>query len=347
VLLRYRYRLYPTGPQRAALSRLFGCVRVVFNDAVAAREAALETGEPYPTATELSKRLLTEAKRTSERSWLAEVSSVPLQQALADADQAYRNFFASLKGARKGQRVGRPRFKRRTNAQSARFTRNACFKIHVNGKLRLPKIGQVKVAWSRELPSEPSSVTVIKSPSGKYYASFVVSLDDDADRLEPISDPGADTGIDLGLKDFAVLRGGKVIENPRFFKRLERKLKKAQRAFSRKKTGSRNRERSRLAVARIHEKIKNTRSDWINKQVKTIVAENQDIFFEDLSVKGLARGRAAKSVRDASFGMFLSRLESKAARAGRTCVRVGRFFPSTQLCSNCGALSLSHRDWRS
>lgn len=339
VLLRYRFRIYPTGPQRAALARVFGCVRVVFNDVVAAREAAFAAGETYPTTAALSKRLLTEAKRTPERSWLAEVSSVPLQQALADADQAYRSFFASLKGTRKGPRVGPPRFKRRSNTQSARFTRNAHFRLLHNGNLRLPKIGHVKVAWSRELPSEPSSVTVIKSPTGKYYASFVVSLDDDTDLLEPLSDPDAATGIDLGLDQFAVLRGGKVIENPRFFKQLERKLKKAQRSFSRRSKGSANREKARLAVARIHEKIKQSRSDWIDKQVKTIIAENQSIFVEDLNVKGLSRGRAAKSVRDASFGMFLSRLESKAARAGRTFAKIDRYFPSTRLCSGCGALT--------
>jgi putative transposase len=217
----------------------------------------------------------------------------------------------------------------------------------------LAKIGEVKVAWSRELPSEPSSVSVIRSPTGKYYASFVVILPDDADRLEPLPDPDATTGIDLGLKDFAVLRGGRVIENPRFFKRLERKLKKAQRGLSRKARGSKNKERARLSVARIHERTKHIRSDWVNKQVKMIVAENQGIFVEDLNVQGLGRGRVAKSVRDASFGMFLSRLESKAARAGRAFEKVDRFFPSTRLCSECAALTGPHgreglrtRTWR-
>lgn len=271
--LRYRFRVYPTRPQRAALSRVFGSCRVVFNDAVVARKAAHAAGLPYPTKATLSKTLITEAKRTPERAWLAEVSVVPLQQALADADRAYRNFFDSLAGKRAGARVGPPRFKKRTNTQSARFTRNSNFRVLGNERLRLPKIGDLKVAWSRELPAAPSSVTVLKTPTGKYYASFVVAVDQEAETLEPLSDPEAETGIDLGLTDFAVFRGGKVIQNPRFFKRLERKLRKAQRDFSRKAKGSANRAKARLRVARIHEQVKHKRSDRIDKQVATIVAE--------------------------------------------------------------------------
>jgi putative transposase len=182
-------------------------------------------------------------------------------------------------------------------------------------------------------------VTVIKTPTGKYYASFVVALDPTAERPEALVDPEAETGIDSGLKDFAVLRGGKVIVNPRFFTRLERNLRKAQRALSRKVKGSASRAEARLRLARVHEKVEHIRSDWIDKQVATIVAENQGIYVEDPNVKGLARGRAAKSWHDVAAGMFLARLELKAARAGRTFVKVDRYFPSTRLCSECGALT--------
>lgn len=339
MLLRYRYRLYPTGPQRAALAGAFGCARVVYNDAVAARKHAHRAGMPHPTTAQLSRSLITEAKRTPDRAWLTAVSAVVLQQALADADRAYKNFFASVKGKRAGARLGPPRFRRRTGAQAIRFTRNARFAVLGNGRLRLPKIGEVKVAWSRELPAEPSSVTVIKTPTGKYFASFVVQADDGAELLEPLTNPQAETGIDLGLKDFAVLRGGKVIENPKFFRKLEQQLKKAQRSLARKTKGSANRAKARLRVAKIHEMVKNARSDWVNKQVKALVSENQALYVESLNVRGLSRGRAAKSVQDAAFGMFLTRLESKAARAGRTFVKVDRYFPSTRLCSSCGALT--------
>lgn len=329
----------------------YGCVRVVYNDAVAARKHAHAEGMPYPTTAALDKALITKAKRTPERAWLAEVSTVPLQQALRDCHAAYRNFFDSLTGKRAGGRIGPPRFKRRSGVQTARFVRQG-FVLRANGRLYLAKVGNIKVAWSRELPSAPSSVTVVRTPTGKYFASFVVAVDDDAELLDPFSDPDSETGIDLGLNDFAVLRGGRTISNPRFFGRMERRLRKAQRALSRKVKGSANRAKARVRVAKVHEKVKSTRADWLDKQVKTIVAENQGIYVEDLNVKGLARGRAAKSVADASFGMFLTRLESKAARAGRTFVRVDRYFPSTRMCSACGALTgpqgldgLKVREW--
>ncbi|WP_026930628.1 RNA-guided endonuclease InsQ/TnpB family protein [Glycomyces tenuis] len=336
--LRYAFRVYPTRPQRQLLARTFGCVRTVYNDAVAARKSAHREGLPYPTTAELDKRLITAAKQTPERSWLAQVSTVPLQQALRDCHAAYKNFFDSLRGRRNGTKVGPPRFKRRSNTQTARYTRNG-FRLKGNGRLSIAKVGDLKVAWSRELPVKPSSVTIVKTAAGRYYASFVVAVDDEADLLEPLAIPEAETGIDLGLKSFAVLRGGKTIASPKFFRAMERKLKKAQRALSRKRKGSANRAKARIAVAKIHEKTKAKRDDWLNKQVKIIIGENQAVYVEDLNVKGLSQGRIAKSVHDTAFGMFLARLESKAARAGRTFVKVDRFFPSTQLCSACGALT--------
>ena len=179
--LRYNYRLYPTPGQRAALTRAFGCARVVFNDALRARQDAHAAGLGYLTDAELSARL-TAAKATPERAWLGEVSSVVLQQALADLNAAYRNFFASITGKRKGAKVGPPRFKsRKDRRQAVRFTANARFKILANGPLRLPGVGDIQVRWSRDLPSDPSSVTVIKDAAGRYLASFVVETDPSAD----------------------------------------------------------------------------------------------------------------------------------------------------------------------
>ncbi len=337
VHLRYRYRIYPTRPQRQTLARLFGCVRTVYNDAVAARTTAFAAGLPYPTTAELDKLLITKAKRTPERAWLADVATVPLQQALRDCHDAYRNFFESMKGKRAGKRVGPPKFKRRSGTQTARFTR-ASFNTR-KGTLYVARVGHLEVAWSRELPAPPSSVTVIRTRTGKYFASFVVNIDESTDLLEPLTDVDAETGIDLGLKDFAVLRGGRAIESPKFFRQMERKLKKAQRALSRKEKGSANRAKARLKVAKIHEQVKNRRDDWLDKQVLMLVRENQALYVEDLAVGGLDRGRVAKSMHDAAFGMFLTRLEAKAARTGRTFVKVDRFFPSTQMCSNCGVLA--------
>jgi len=171
--LRYAFRLYPDPGQQRALAKAFGCARVVFNDAVRAREDARTAGEAFPKAAELSTRLITEAKQTTERSWLGEVSAVVLQQSLRDAESAYRNFFASLKGTRKGPKIGPPRFKSRKDARQAiRFTANARWNLTDSGRPNLPKIGAVKVKWSRTLPTTPSSVTVVKDAAGRYFASF-------------------------------------------------------------------------------------------------------------------------------------------------------------------------------
>jgi transposase len=225
VQLRYRYRLYPSRGQQQALARAFGCARVVFNDALAARQDAHQAGLPYPTDAELSARL-TAAKATPERAWLGEVSAAVLQQALADLNAGYRNFFASLNGRRRGRKAGPPRFRsRKDRRQAIRFTRNARFTVTPGGKLRLPKIGNVPVRWSRPLPGIPSSVTVIKDAAGRYFASFVVAAGHDL-----LPEVVAETGIDLGLTHFAVLSDGRKIASPRFLRRAERKLRKAQQA---------------------------------------------------------------------------------------------------------------------
>jgi putative transposase len=220
--LRYNYRLDPAPGHRAALAQAFGCARVVFNDALRARQDAYAVGLPYITDAELSARL-TAAKRTPQRTWLNLVSSVVLQQALADLNAAYRNYFASLSGKRQGPKIAPPRFRsRKAHRQAIRFTANARFKVLPNSKLQLPKIGDVPVRWSRPLPSEPSSVTVIKDAAGRYFASFVV-------EAEPCPLPAADTvvGIDLGLTHFAVLSDGRKIASPQFLRRAEKKLKRA------------------------------------------------------------------------------------------------------------------------
>ncbi|MEU6321376.1 RNA-guided endonuclease TnpB family protein [Streptomyces sp. NPDC047009] len=173
--LRYGFRLYPNGPQQSALARAFGCARVVFNDALRVREDARAAGLPFVTSAELSKQL-TSAKRTPQRAWLAEVSSVILQQSLRDLDAAYRNFFDGLKGKR--PKTGPPCFKsKRDGRQAIRFAANAGWRITPGGKLRLPKAGDVSVKWSRTLPSTPSTVTVIKDSAGRYFASFVVETE--------------------------------------------------------------------------------------------------------------------------------------------------------------------------
>lgn len=330
VQLRYSFRLYPSAGQRSALSRAFGCARVVYNDALRARETARAAGLPFIPSGELSKQL-TASKKTPGRAWLAEVSSVVLQQSLRDLDTAYKNFFDGLRGKR--PKTGPPRFKsRKDTRQSVRFTANAGWKITTGGKLRLPKVGDLAVKWSRSLPSTPSTVTVVKDSAGRYFASFVVETGPE----ETLPETTPEVGIDLGLKHFAVLSDGTKIDSPRFLRRAEKRLNKAQRALSRKEKGSKNRDKARIRVARAHARVADARREFHHRLSTRLIRENQAVAVEDLAVKGLARTRLAKSVHDAGWSAFVSMLEYKAARYGRTLIRIGRFEPTSQVCSQCG-----------
>ncbi|WP_433285475.1 RNA-guided endonuclease InsQ/TnpB family protein [Micromonospora sp. CA-244673] len=343
--LRYNYRVYPTPDQQEALARAFGCARVVFNDGLRIRQSAREDGLPYVPDGELSKRVITDAKKTPERAWLGEVSAVVLQQALADLNTAYRNFFSSITGKRKGRKVGPPRFRsRKDNRQAIRFTANARFKVLDNGRLRLPKIGDLAVRWSRALPAEPTSVTVIQDAGGRYFASFVVAVSD-----QPLPPAGAEVGIDLGLTHFAVLSDGTKIAAPKFLRRAARKLRRLQQDLSRKQRGSANRTKAAVKVARAHVRVADTRRDWQHKLSTRIIRDNQAVYVEDLCVVGLGRTRLAKSVNDAGWASFTAMLEYKAARYGRTFGRIDRFAPTSQTCSACGRLDgpkpLNVRSW--
>lgn len=342
--LRYNFRLYPTAGQRAALAKAFGCARVVFNDGLRLRQEAHAAGLPYIKDADLQRQVITEAKKTPERSWLSEVSNVVLVQSLNDLHKAYRAFFASVTGKRKGPKVAPPRFKsKKDNRQAIRLTRNG-FSIRPNRRLYVAKVGEIEVRWSRALPAEPSSVTVVKDAAGRYFASFVVEV-----SVEPLPESAAEIGIDLGLTHFAVLSDGRKISNPRFLRRAERRLRKAQKALSRKAKGSKNRVKARARVAKLHAKLADARRDWAHKLSTQIIRENQAVYVENLSVSGLARTRLAKSVHDAGWGQLVAMLEYKAARYGRTFARINRFAPTSQVCSACGALDgpkpLHVRSW--
>ena len=340
MLRRYRYRTYPTGGQAKSLARVFGCVRVVFNDVLAARTATQRNGKKFPSAGELSKQLLTEAKKTPERAWLAEVSAVPLQQAVADADRAYRNFFDSITGKRKGPRMGAPRFKTRRSRQSARFTRNAGFKLqqatHGIGYLILPKVGRLRFALSRALPADPSSVTVIREADGRYYLSFVV----DIPTPEPLPETGRAAGVDVGLTDLAVISASdglrQKVPNPRCLRSKARTLARAQRSLARKQKGSKNQEKARRRVATLHRRVRETRADHHHKLALRVVRENQTVALESLSIAALARTRMAKAVHDAGWGNLIRLIGEKAAAHGRTVVRIDQWEPTSQVCSVCG-----------
>ncbi len=331
VQLRYNFRVYPEPGQRAALARAFGCARVVFNDGLRARQEAHAAGLPYLKDTDLQKQVVTAAKQTEGRAWLGEVSSVVLVQSLRDLHAAYRNFFASLTGKRKGPRVAPPRFKsRKDRRQSIRLTANG-FSIRPSGRLYVAKVGDLRVKWSRTLPSTPTSVTLTMDAAGRYWASFVV---DTTPQILPAA--GTDTGIDLGLHHFAVLADGRKLDSPKFLRRAEKKLKRMQKELSRKAKGSNNRDKARRKVARQHARVADRRRDWQHQLSTRIIRDNQAVYVETLSAKGLGRTRLAKSVHDAGWAQFVGMLEYKAVKHGRTFARVDRSFPSSQTCSACG-----------
>lgn len=322
---RYRYRFYPTDEQQQSLARLFGCVRVVWNDAL----AICKRSGKNPKTTDLQKLVITQAKRTEKRAWLSEVSNIPLQQSVADLGVAFKNFFDACKGNRKGRKVGYPRFKKRTNNQSARLTRGG-FKIKNDG-VYLAKIGAVKPIWSRELPSTPSSVTIVKDCAHRYFLSFVV----DVEPVKAIA-KNQSIGIDLGIKTFAVMSDGSQAKSPDDSK-LDRKLRSYQKKLARQPKNSNRRERTRIRVAKLHNRITDKRKDFLHKLSTQLVRENQAMVLEDLNVSGMVKNRKlSRAISRASWREFRMLCEAKSDKYSRDFRVINRWEPTSQVCSDCG-----------
>ena len=346
--MRYRYRIELTPIQRHALARVFGCCRVVFNDAVRLREEAYLAGVTLSDS-EIQRRVITHAKTTVERRWLCEVPSVALVQSVNDSRMAWRNFFDSRTGKRKGRKLGRPRMKSRKDyRQSFRLTRNG-FRMRPNGRLDIAKVGEVRVRWSRDLPSEPSSVTIIREADGHYYASFVVDV-----PAEPLPVVQREAGVDVGISRLATVADTcdqrTDIANPRHLQRKLRKLRRLQREKSRRQKGSANRDKTRRKIGIAHGKVARARRDYHHKQALALVRENQVIHVEDLNIVGMVRSRrVARAISDAGWGQFVQIIREKAQRYERTVHSVSRWLPSSKTCSTCGhalqQLPLQVRSW--
>ena len=333
--LRYNYRIYPTDEQRKALAQTFGCVRVVYNWGLNLRSTGYKNGERITYAKSSEK--LTEYKKQEDRKWLNDVSCVPLQQALRNLQTAFVNFFE--------KRADYPTFKKKGGAQSAEYTKSAFSFDPATRTLTLAKIGKMKVKWSSKLPSDPTTITIKKNPTGQYFASFVVEVPD-----QTLPKTGESIGIDFGVARLATLSNGERVQNPKNTYKYAKKLSTLQRRLAKKQKGSKRRLKAKLAVAKVHQKIADCRKDAINKFTTDIIKRFDTIYIEDLNLRGMVKNHnLAKSLSDAGIGMAVQQLEYKATRYGRTVQKIDRWFPSSKLCSKCGhllsSLSLSVREW--
>ncbi len=367
---RYNYRIYPKNHQLEPLAKAMGCACVVWNDALWLYKKAEIEGTDRPK--NISSVVITQAKKTEARKWLSEVSSVVLQQSLRDLQTAWNNYFNSKKGERKavrprvgerrlsskgdkacprmgrtrtkrGKEVGKPKFKKKSSRQAIRFAKNA-FSVH-SQSVKLAKIGHIKMLVSRPLPSEPSSVTIIKDCSGRYFASFVVEVEQ---PIPPQTD--CSCGIDLGLTHFCILSSGEKVENPRLHKKMLKRIKKANQRLAKAKRNSKRRERRQCKLAKLHAKVKDQRTDFLHKLTTRLVRENQTLAVEDLNVAGLIKNRKlSRAIADAGWAKFKTLLAAKCDKYGRDLIIVDRWYPSSQICSCCGKSGgkkeLNVREW--
>jgi putative transposase len=331
----YRFRMRPTKAQEAGLYRMAGARRFIYNWALSRRKSYYAEHGKGISARELSSEL-TALKSQPETLWLKEAHSQMLQQALKDLDRAFRNFFEK-----------RGRFPRFRSRKAGYLTFRIPQRVRVeDGRVYVPKVGWVRIRQSRGVEGTTKSATFKRDATGHWYVALTTEFE--IPDVEPPA-PVNPVGVDLGLKDLFVLSDGERVRALRFARRAERRLGRVQKDLSRKKPGSRRREKAKRRVARVHRKVSNQRSDFLHKLTTDLTRKYDCICVEDLNTKGLAKTKLSRSVLDAAFGEFLRQVEYKATWSFKRSIKVGRFFPSTKLCSGCGALNpnltLVDRTW--
>ena len=345
-------RLYPNKDQMNYLANCFGCCRFLYNHFL------FETSEQYKVDGtflwyEDTSRSLTQMKKQEETEWLKNVDSTCLQNSLKNLDNGIDNFVKSKQGKRKGPKVGFPKYKRRSNKQSAKFTSNydSCKVDYENQKIKIPKL-KSWISFANEISDDRipdgklQSITITKNPAGHYFVSLLYKVE--KKLINYVPDVNNCIGIDFGLKTFITTSNGEKIDSPKAYKKSQKRLARLSRAHSRKKTNSKNREKSRLRLAKQHERVANQRKDFNHKTSRKLVNEHDFIFIEDLNIKDMTK-LYGKQVNDLAWSQLVSFMNYKAIASGKFVIKINRYFPSTQLCSNCGyqnkELTLDDRKW--
>lgn len=317
-----KFRIYPNREQQNLLNQTLGCCRLIYNKGLAMRNEAFENGDKigYPQ----TSAMLTRLKKCEDFAFLKVVDSIALQQSLRDLDRGFVNFFQ--------KRAAHPTFRSKHNRHQSYRTVNQRDNIRIVGRyIKLPKLGLVKIRQSMGV-GRINNVTIEHTPTGKYFAVLNVEFEP-----QPGPNNGGYIGIDVGIKDFYSDSNGNVVPNPKYLEKSMRKLIREQRKLSRKQKGSNNRNKQRVKVALVHEKITDQRNDFLQKQSTVLIRENQTICIEDLNVKGMLRNhKLAQHIGSASWGKFFDMLAYKSVWYGNEVVKVPTMYPSSQTCSCCG-----------